>query len=58
MNDDEILKTLEESFIQMKNVKVYVKEQLEQMKEFYPKEKQGILVLNYLHNIMLKFLKD
>jgi hypothetical protein len=57
-NDKKILELIESQFIQLQEIKSYVKSQIDYMKKTYPDQEFGIIVLNYIHNIMLKNIKD
>lgn len=58
LSDEEVLQMLEDILQKLPDIKQYVKEQRDYMTECLPDETHGILVLNYLHKVLLAFVKE
>lgn len=52
------IQQLEQVFINLRNIKKYIREQRDHMDKEYPDEVQGRHVLHYLHNVLLSFVKE
>lgn len=58
-NVDQIaLERLEEILVKLVEIKAYIAEQKERLCNERPNETESYLVLNYLHNVLLAFIKD
>ena len=58
ISDEQVLKTLEDVFLRLRQIKQYVADQRQLMVDKYPNEIHGYCALNYLYKHMLGFVKD
>lgn len=58
MNDSEVLEKLEEVLIRLRHIKQYVSEQKERIEKGFSEQEQGYYSLRYLHDVLLRFVKD